>query len=92
MLTLPARLALAFIPVLLAACNQAPPSWDTLVTKKISEQYPGYTVTPAPPGVLLVERPGRSAVPVDVDAIAKFCLRGTKDCDYAMDQLLQSLR
>lgn len=43
-------------------------------------------------GSLLVERAGLAPVPVDVDDIAKFCLRGPKDCDYATDQMLTALQ
>lgn len=75
----------------LGACTQAP-SWQKLLGAKISQQYPTYKVQPAANGNLLVERPGMSAAPVDVNAIAAFCLRGTKDCDYATDQMLLQLQ
>ena len=29
--------------------------------------------------------------PIDVNAIAQFCQRGTRDCDYATDQMLLEL-
>jgi hypothetical protein len=76
----------------LAACSDAPPSWQKLLAAKITEQYPAYQVQPAPDGGLLVQRPGQSAMPVDVNAIAQFCQRGPKDCDYATDQMLLELR
>ena len=72
------------------ACSEAP-SWQKLLAARISGQYPGYQVKPAADGGLLVERPGLAAVPVDVDAIARFCLRGPKDCNYATDQMLLEL-
>ena len=75
----------------LCACTE-PPSWQKLLTAKISQQYPAYKVQPADNGKLLVERPGMSAAPVDVNAIAAFCLRGAKDCDYATDQMLLQLQ
>ena len=75
----------------LAACTE-PPSWQKLLAAKISEQYPAYQVMPAPAGALVVQRPGQAALPVDVDAIAKFCQRGPKDCNYAIDQMLLDLR
>eukprot|EP01031_Cornospumella_fuschlensis_P052138 gene52138-63736_t len=75
----------------LAACTE-PPSWQKLLTAKISQQYPAYKVLPAEGGNLTVERPGMSATPVDVNAIAAFCLRGAKDCDYATDQMLLQLQ
>ena len=81
----------SLVVLALCACSEAP-SWQKLLTAKIGEQYPQYTVQPSPGGQLLVERPGLSAVPVDVNAIAAFCLRGAKDCNYATDQLLLQLR
>jgi hypothetical protein len=76
----------------LAGCNDAPPSWQKLLAAKIVEQYPAYQATPTPDGGLLVQRPGFRTVPVDVNAIARFCQRGPKDCDYATDQMLLELR
>lgn len=81
----------AFALLLLAACSEAP-SWQKLLTAKISAQYSDYAVRPAPDGNLLIDRPGRSSVPVDVNAIAAFCLRGTQDCNYATDQMLLQLQ
>jgi hypothetical protein len=75
----------------LCACTE-PPSWQKLLTAKISQQYPAYAVLPSEGGNLNVERPGMSAMPVDVNAIAAFCLRGAKDCDYATDQMLLQLQ
>lgn len=75
----------------LSACTE-PPSWQKLLTAKISQQYPAYKVLPGDGGNLSVERPGMSAMPVDVNAIAAFCLRGAKDCDYATDQMLLQLQ
>lgn len=79
----------------LAAALQAcggPPSWDQLLAARIREQEPRYEVVQERPGQLLVRRPGLPEVRVDVDAIARFCQRGPKDCDYAIDQMLLSLR
>ncbi|MBC7608872.1 MAG: hypothetical protein H7228_04730 [Polaromonas sp.] len=44
-----------------------------------------------PNGSLLVERPGLASVPVDAEAIGRFCLRGSKDCNYATEQMLLEL-
>ena len=74
----------------MAACSQAP-SWQSLLTAKILAQYPGYEVQPVEGGNVVVRRPGQADVPVDVNAIAQFCLRGTRDCDYATDQMLLEL-
>lgn len=82
-------LAVAFF---LGACNQPPPSWQSLLAAKIREQYPSYQVTPTPDGALMVARPGEATEPVDVNAIAQFCQRGPKDCNYATDQMLLALR
>lgn len=73
------------------ACTEAP-GWQKLLAIRIADQYPTYQVKPTADGGLLVERPGLSAVPVDVEAIARFCLRGPKDCNYATDQMLLELR
>ncbi len=76
----------------LAACSPSPPSWDTLVSSKISEHYPAYKVLAPQAGQLLVQRPGQMDKAVDVADIAKFCQRGPADCNYALDQMLLELR
>lgn len=86
------RRAMLLLAVGLAACNQAPPSWGTLLTAKIREQYPAYQVTPQPDDQLRVERPGLAPVTVAVAPIAQLCQRGPRECDYAVDQLLLTLR
>lgn len=73
------------------ACSEAP-SWQKLLRLRITDQYPAYRVTATANGGLLVERPGLTTLPVDVAAIAGFCLRGPKDCNYATDQMLLELR
>ncbi len=75
---------------LLCACTE-PPSWQKLLSLKITQQYPDYKVQTTASGSLLVERPGKSAWPVDADAIGRFCQRGHKDCNYATDQMLLEL-
>ena len=82
--------ATAVVLLTLASCTQAP-SWQSLLTAKILAQYPGYEVQPVADGNVVVRRPGQADVPVDVNAIAQFCLRGTRDCDYATDQMLLEL-
>ena len=84
-------LALAGL-VLLAACGQSPPSWDVLLSGKITGQYPTYAVTVTVPGQLKVERPGMPSKNVEVAPIAQHCLRGPKDCGYAVEQMLLELR
>lgn len=84
------RLLLAAAFALLCACTE-PPSWQRLLTLKITEQYPDYKVQTTASGGLLVERPGKSTLPVDADAIGRFCQRGPKDCNYATDQMLLEL-
>jgi hypothetical protein len=79
------------IALTLSACGEAP-SWQKLLAAKITQQYPDYKAVADADGSLLVERPGLAPVPVDVDDIAKFCLRGPKDCNYATDQMLTSLQ
>jgi hypothetical protein len=75
----------------LPACTK-PPSWQTLLAGRISQQYPGYVIEKPDPGSLLIVRPGLPAIPVDVEAIAGFCRRGPKDCNYAIDQMLTGLQ
>jgi hypothetical protein len=85
-----AALLLATLPNL-PACTE-PPSWQKLLAIKITDQLPAFTAEPAPGGGLTVKRPGLPDAPVDVDGIARFCQRGPKDCDYAIDQMLLELR
>ena len=82
--------ATAVVLLTLAACTQAP-SWQKLLTAKIVAQYPGYEVQRVADGNVIVRRPGQADVPVDVNAIAQFCLRGNRDCGYATDQMLLEL-
>lgn len=80
-------MALAALP----GCGEAP-SWQKLLSIRITDQYPSYHVQPAANGGLLVERPGLPTLPVDADAIGRFCQRGPKDCNYATDQMLLELQ
>jgi hypothetical protein len=73
-----------------SACTEAP-GWQKLLTVRITEYYPSYSVQSRPAGELLVERPGLTPVRVDTEAIGRFCLRGPKDCNYATDQMLLEL-
>ena len=86
------RLALLAGLALLAACGQKPPSWDDLLAGKITGQYPDYVVAVTAPGHLQVTRPNMPAQIVDVAPIAQHCLRGPKDCSYAVEQMLLVLR
>lgn len=89
----PSRLALAVVATtLLAACNDAPLSWDTLLTRKINETYPAYRVDQPAPGRLTVQRPGQTVVEVDSANIALRCQRGLRDCHDATEQMLLDLR
>lgn len=81
----------AAIAMALSACTD-PLSWQSLLAAKVAEQYPDYQIESSPDGTLRVQRPGAATVPVDVDEIARFCRRGTKDCNYGIDQLLLELR
>ncbi len=76
----------------LAGCGQQPPSWDNLLAGKITGQYPDYRVSVVSPGQLRVERPGMPAQSVSVEPIAQHCLRGPRDCGYAVEQMLLALR
>jgi len=86
-------LCLALVPLvslLIASCSQ-PPSWEKLLTDKITDQYPAYTVTQSVEGVLLVARPAQVTKRIDAKAIGEFCRRGPRDCNYAVDQALLEL-
>ena len=74
----------------LMACSE-PPSWQKLLSIKITDQFPAYQTEPTASGGLVVKRPGWADKAVDVDDIARFCQRGTKDCHYATDQMLLNL-
>ncbi len=78
------------VPFLIASCSK-PPSWEKLLTEKITDQYPAYTVTQTDDGVLLVARPAQDAKRIDAKAIGEFCRRGPRDCNYAVDQALLEL-
>jgi hypothetical protein len=80
------------LPVALMAGCGPPPSWQQLLATKIKEHYPAYTVQALPDGNLRVTRPGLAGQHIDVEAIASFCQRGPKDCNYATDQMLLGLR
>ena len=84
--------ALTLTAALLGACGQGPPSWDRLLAGKIEGQYPDYRVTVSAPGVLSVSRPGLSGQTVNVSPIAQHCLRGPRDCSYAVEKMLLMLR
>ena len=84
------RACVVTLALLLYACTE-PPTWQRLLTLKITEQYPTYKVQTTARGSLLVERPGATTLPVDADAIGRFCQRGPKDCNYATDQMLLEL-
>ena len=85
-----ASVSVVTVLALMCACTE-PPTWQRLLTLKITEQYPDYKVQTTASGGLLVERPGKSTLPVDADAIGRFCQRGPKDCNYATDQMLLEL-
>ncbi len=78
--------------VAVIGCGQQPPSWDSLLAGKITGQYPDYRVSVTAPGQLRVERPGMPAQTVVVEPIAQHCLRGPRDCGYAVEQMLLALR
>lgn len=93
----PSRQAIAeslfmlFMLACLCACGEAP-GWQKLLASRITQQYPSYRALPVPGGGLVVQRPGLPDLPVDVEAIGRFCQRGPKDCNYATDQMLIELR
>ena len=91
-LSLAALQGLLLAGLALTACGQQPPSWDSLLSGKITGQYPDYRVSVTAPGHLSVERPGMPAQTVAVEPIARHCQRGPRDCGYAVEQMLLSLR
>ena len=91
-LSLAALQGLLLAGLALTACGQQPPSWDSLLSGKITGQYPDYRVSVTAPGHLSVERPGLPAQTVAVEPIARHCQRGPRDCGYAVEQMLLELR
>ena len=85
------RISASFATVALVCACTEPPTWQKLLTLKITEQYPDYKVQTTASGGLMIDRPGKRSLPVDVDAIGRFCQRGPKDCNYATDQMLIEL-
>ena len=85
------RICLAVQLAALQGCSE-PVSWQRLLASKITQEYPSYNPQATADGQLLVQRPGLSALPVDVIAISQFCQRGPRDCAYATDQVLIALR
>lgn len=79
------------LALLVGSCGE-PPGWQQLLASKINQQHPGFEVEPTPDGNLIVKRPNLPAVRVDVGEISRLCQRGPKDCDYAVDQMLLSIR
>jgi hypothetical protein len=88
----PWRYLLLALAAVLGACGQKPPSWDVLLSGKITGQYPNYSVTVTAPGQLRVERPDMPAQTVAVEPIAQHCLRGPRDCGDAVEKMLLLLR
>ena len=84
--------ALPLAVLALTGCGQQLPSWDSRLSGKITGQYPDYRVSVIAPGQLRVERPGMPAQTVAVEPIAQHCLRGPRDCGYAVEQMLLVLR
>ena len=84
--------AVLLVGLALAGCGQQPPSWDSLLAGKITGQYPDYRVSVLEPGQLRVDRPTMPAQTVAVEPIARHCLRGPRDCGYAVEQMLLVLR
>jgi hypothetical protein len=75
----------------LAACT-APPELASAAGSENRRAVSGLSSAPMPDGNLRVQRPCAASVPVDVDAIARFCRRGPKDCNYGIEQMLLELR
>jgi hypothetical protein len=86
------RCLLLAAATVLVACGQKPPSWDVLLSGKITGQYPDYSVTVTAPGQLRVQRPGMPAQTIAVEPIAQHCLRGPRDCGDAVEEMLLLLR
>ncbi len=86
------RCLLLATAAVLGACGQKPPSWDVLLSGKITGQYSNYSVTVTAPGQLRVERPDMPAQTVAVEPIAQHCLRGPRDCGDAVEKMLLLLR
>ena len=84
------RLAL-LLAVWLAGCTGEPPSWDTLLSRRIAQERPQCAVTTPAAGRLEIRCPGAAEQVLEVAPIAQHCQRGPRDCEYAIDQLLLGL-
>lgn len=76
--------------LLFAACSNEPPSWASLVSSRIRNQYPDTKIEVLSAHTLKATLDGRSLM-VDLDDIGLQCNRGPRDCDHALDQVLLEL-
>ena len=79
------------IPLLLAACDQRPLSWDTLLRQRITQERPDCVADTTTPGQLALRCGPAPVQLIDSHDIAQFCQRGPRDCEYAIDQAVLGL-
>ena len=77
--------------LLLAACDQRPLSWDTLLRERITQERPDCVADTSAPGQLRVRCGSAPVQLIDSHDIAQFCQRGPRDCEYAIDQAVLGL-
>ena len=78
-------------PLLLAACDQRPLSWDTLLRQRITQERPDCVADTSAPGQLALRCGSAPVQLIDSHDIAQFCQRGPRDCEYAIDQAVLGL-
>ena len=78
-------------PLLLAACDRRPLSWDTLLRQRITQERPDCVADTSAPGQLTVRCGFAPVRLIDSRDIAQFCQRGPRDCEYAIDQAVLGL-
>lgn len=74
-------------------CNGSskPPSWDTLLSGRIADARPDCKVSAPLPGKIAVACPGLEPAIFDVAPTAAYCLRGPRDCEFAVAQMVLML-
>ena len=68
-----------------------PPSWDTLLSDRIADARPDCKVSVPVPGKIAVACPDLPPAIFDVAPTAAYCLRGARDCEYAITQMVLML-
>jgi len=77
--------------LLLAACDSKPLDWNTLAASRIRDQVPAAQITVLDAKTLEASVGGKTTR-IDTAELQLLCNRGPKDCNYAFDQVVITLR